>query len=194
MGVIFLALIAHGTSTESDAIPFWVKLSCAVAIALGTYIGGWRVIRTLGKGLVDISPPQGMAAEAASAAVIMTSSHLGIALSTTHVATGSILGTGVGRKGAAVRWNFAGRMAAGWLVTLPIAAVVGAICWYISDLLKDPAGGLIGILVVFALLVATATVIWLRSRRAPVHADNVNAEWEDRRADSSAESRTHASV
>ncbi|MET3804180.1 PiT family inorganic phosphate transporter [Nakamurella sp. UYEF19] len=179
MGVIFLALVAHGSLDESGDIPIWVKISCAVAIALGTYIGGWRVIRTLGKGLVEISSPQGMAAESASAAVILTSSHLGLALSTTHVATGSILGTGVGKKSAKVRWNVAGRMAAGWLITLPIAAIVGAICWYIADLLKGPADGLIGILVVFAILVVVASMIYLKSRKAPVHADNVNAEWDD---------------
>ena len=188
MGVIFLALVAHGTLTGTDSIPIWVKIACAVAIALGTYLGGWRVIRTLGKGLVEISSPQGMAAESASAAVILTSSHLGLALSTTHVATGSILGTGVGRKGAKVRWNVAGRMAAGWLVTLPVAAVVGAICWYIADLLKGPADGLIGILVVFGILVGVSTMIWLRSRKAPVHAGNVNAEWDDRQSADSLDS------
>ena len=179
MGVIFLALVAHGSLSEKGDIPIWVKVSCALAIALGTYIGGWRVIRTLGKGLVEISSPQGMAAETASAAVILTSSHLGLALSTTHVATGSILGTGVGKKGAQVRWNVAGRMAAGWLITLPAAAVVGAVCWYIADLLKGPADGLVGILVVFAMLVGVATMIYRHSRKTPVHADNVNAEWDD---------------
>jgi inorganic phosphate transporter, PiT family len=120
-----------------------------------------------------------MAAESASAAVILTSSHLGLALSTTHVATGSILGTGVGRKGAKVRWNVAGRMAAGWLITLPAAALVGGICWFIADLLKAPMDGLVGILVVFAILVATSAAIYRRAKKAPVHADNVNAEWDD---------------
>ena len=197
MGVIFLALVAHGSLTASGDIPIWVKAACAVAIALGTYIGGWRVIRTLGKGLVEISSPQGMAAESASAAVILTSSHLGLALSTTHVATGSILGTGVGKKGAKVRWNVAGRMAAGWLITLPVAAVVGASCWYIADLLKTPADGLYGILLVFAILVAVATLIYVRSRKAPVHADNVNEEWDDSSLaprTQTADSRTSASV
>ena len=94
MGVIFLALISYGAASKSDAMPpFWVIVSCAVAIALGTYVGGWRVIRTLGKGLVDIKSPQGMAAETSSAAVILLSSHFGYSLSTTHVATGSILGS-----------------------------------------------------------------------------------------------------
>ncbi len=193
MGVIFLALVAHGSLDANGDIPIWVKVACAVAIALGTYIGGWRVIRTLGKGLVEISSPQGMAAETASAAVILTSSHLGLALSTTHVATGSILGTGVGRKGAQVRWNVAGRMAAGWLITLPAAAVVGAICWFIADLLKGPADGLIGILVVFAILVAVASMIYIRSRKAPVHADNVNADWDEHGLTPKTDARTELS-
>ncbi|MET0496062.1 MAG: inorganic phosphate transporter, partial [Actinoplanes sp.] len=100
MGVITLALIASGHWTDTKNIPIWVKIACALAIALGTYLGGWRIIRTLGKGLVEIAPPQGLAAESASAAVILASSHLGFALSTTHVATGSILGSGVGKPGA----------------------------------------------------------------------------------------------
>ena len=110
-------LAATGRSTTE--IPLWVKVACAVAIASGTYIGGWRIIRTMGKGLVEISSPQGMAAESASAAVILTSSQLGFALSTTHVATGSIIGSGLGRKGATVRWRVAGRMGLAWLTTLP---------------------------------------------------------------------------
>jgi PiT family inorganic phosphate transporter len=99
MGVITLALIATGDWTDTKNIPLWVKIACAlaIAIALGTYLGGWRIIRTLGKGLVEIAPPQGLAAESSSAAVILASSHLGFALSTTHVATGSILGSGVGK-------------------------------------------------------------------------------------------------
>jgi phosphate/sulfate permease len=83
-----------------------------VAISLGTYLGGWRVIRTLGKGLVEIESPQGMAAESSSAAIILLSASFGYSLSTTHVATGSIIGTGLGKKGADVRWTVAGRMAA----------------------------------------------------------------------------------
>ena len=122
MGVIFLALISYGAADKSDALPpFWVIVSCAAAIALGTYLGGWRVIRTLGKGLVEIKSPQGMAAETSSAAIILLSSHFGYSLSTTHVATGSILGSGVGKPGAEVRWGVAGRMAAAWLITLPAA-------------------------------------------------------------------------
>ncbi len=174
MGVITLALIAYGSWTSTDSIPVWVKVSCAVAIALGTYIGGWRVIRTLGKGLVEISPPQGMAAEAASAAAILSSSHLGMALSTTHVATGSILGSGLGRKGATVRWSVAGRMGVAWLITLPSAGIVGAICWWISNTI----GGYAGVAIVFAALVAAAAGMFLHSRKTAIDSNNVNAEWE----------------
>jgi inorganic phosphate transporter, PiT family len=174
MGVITLALIAAGDWTDTKSIPFWVKAACALAIALGTYLGGWRIIRTLGKGLVEISPPQGLAAEAASAAVILSSSHLGFALSTTHVATGSILGSGVGKPGAQVRWRVAGRMIAAWLITLPAAAVVGAIMWWIGNIL----GGVGGAILIFVLLLAAATFMYLRSRRTPVDHNNVNDEWE----------------
>lgn len=175
MGVITLALIASGHWTDTTNIPVWVKICCALAIALGTYIGGWRVIRTLGKGLVEISPPQGMAAESSSAAVILASSHLGFALSTTHVATGSILGSGVGRRGAEVRWGVALRMATAWLITLPAAAVVGAAMWWLGHLL----GGLPGAIAVFAVLVAVAGYIYLRSRINPVSHENVNDHWDD---------------
>ncbi|HEY5821756.1 MAG TPA: inorganic phosphate transporter [Propionibacteriaceae bacterium] len=174
MGVITLALIAYGSWTAGQGIPLWVKILCAVAIASGTYVGGWRVIRTLGKGLVEISSPQGMAAEAASAAIILSSSHLGLALSTTHVATGSILGSGVGKPGAQVRWGVAGRMLVAWVTTLPAAAVVGALCWFVAD----GVGGPIGISLVFLVLVATAGLIFRRSRKSPIDPNNVNDEWE----------------
>ena len=174
MGVITLALIAAGQWTDTTAVPTWVKVSCAIAIAAGTYAGGWRVIRTLGKGLVEISPPQGMAAESASAAVILTSSHLGFALSTTHVATGSILGSGVGRPGATVRWGIARRMVAAWLITLPAAGLVGAVMWYVGHLL----GGALGPIVVVLILAALSAYMWMRSRRQPVNAGNVNDEWD----------------
>lgn len=178
MGVITLALIASGHWTDTASVPFWVKLSCALAIALGTYLGGWRIIRTLGKGLVEISSPQGMAAESSSAAVILASSHLGFALSTTHVATGSILGTGIGKRGAEVRWGVAGRMVVAWLITLPMAGLVGAASYLVANLF----GGELGALVVFGLLVAAASLIWIRSRRAPIDHRNVNDEWEDTEA------------
>ncbi|MGI5175687.1 anion permease [Dactylosporangium sp. CA-152071] len=177
MGVITLALIATGAWTDTTNIPFWVKAACAVAIALGTALGGWRIIRTVGKGLVEISPPQGLAAESASAAVILASSHLGFALSTTHVATGSILGSGVGRPGALVRWAVAGRMVAAWLITLPAAAVVGALMWWLGN----GVGGLAGAVTIFLVLLAAAAFMYLRSRRAPVDHTNVNDDWDARR-------------
>ena len=115
-----------------------------------------------------------MAAESSSAAVILASSHLGFALSTTHVATGSILGTGIGRKDAEVRWRVAGRMAVAWAITLPAAAAVGATMWLIGHLV----GGLAGALVVFAILVGLAVWMWRRSRENAVDHTNVNAEWD----------------
>jgi PiT family inorganic phosphate transporter len=174
MGVITLALIATGHWTHLESIPFWVKLVCALAIALGTYLGGWRIIRTLGKGLVEIESPQGVAAESSSAAVILASSHLGFALSTTHVATGSILGTGLGRPGAEVRWGVAGRMVVAWLLTLPAAAVVGAAMWGVGNLFGLTGGSVIE----FVVLVALAGYLFARSRRRPVGAHNVNDAWE----------------
>ncbi len=126
MGVIFLALISYGAVSRTETLPpFWVILACACAMALGTYTGGWRIIRTMGKGLVEIKSPQGMAAESSSAVIILLSAQFGYALSTTQVVTGSVLGSGVGKPGAEVRWGVAGRMAAAWLITLPCAGLVG---------------------------------------------------------------------
>ncbi|WP_144627302.1 inorganic phosphate transporter [Arthrobacter woluwensis] len=178
MGVIALALIAHGSLNAADittsGLPVWIIFVCALAIALGTYLGGWRIIRTLGKGLVEIESPQGMAAEASSAAIILTSSFFGMALSTTHVATGSILGSGVGKPGATVRWNIAVRMVAAWLTTLPAAAVVGASCFLIGHTI----GGVAGALTIFLILVALSAYMYMRSRRQRVDHTNVNHEWE----------------
>lgn len=174
MGIIFLSLISYGSvSSTSTLPPTWVIVACAVAIAAGTYLGGWRIIRTLGKGLVEIEPPQGMSAQTSSAAVILLASHFGFSLSTTHVATGSILGAGVGKPNAAVRWHVAARMITAWLVTLPAAGLVGGIAYGLSHVI----GGVAGILVVFALMVGVAIVIWKRSRGAIVSHENVNDDW-----------------
>ena len=185
MGVITLALIGYSASTpdstgllawhDTHGVPVWVKFACAIAIASGTYLGGWRIIRTLGKGLVEISSPQGMAAEAASATVILASSHLGFALSTTHVATGSILGTGVGKPGAKVRWGIAGRMVAAWMITLPAAGLVGAVMWVIAAKLP----GLLGPLVAFAMLVGLSGYMYWRAQQQKVDHNNVNADWDE---------------
>jgi PiT family inorganic phosphate transporter len=173
MGVITLALIANGTLPSDASAPFWVILSCGLAIALGTYMGGWRIIRTLGKGLVEIESPQGVAAQSSSAAIILVSSHFGYSLSTTHVATGSIVGTGLGKKDSKVRWNVVGRLATGWLFTLPMAGLVGAG----SYALASAIGGTAGVVVDGVLLLAAIAAIYLRSRTAKVSHQNVNEEW-----------------
>jgi PiT family inorganic phosphate transporter len=173
MGVITLALIANGTLHSGANAPFWVILTCALAISIGTYVGGWRVIRTLGKGLVEIESPQGMAAESASAAVILLSASFGYSLSTTHVATGSIIGTGLGKKGAEVRWGVAGRMATAWVFTLPSAAVVGAAAFALAHAI----GGTPGVIVDLVILLAVVGVIYWRSRGNKVDHNNVNDEW-----------------
>jgi inorganic phosphate transporter, PiT family len=174
MGVITLALIANGTLASGSQAPFWVILSCAIAISLGTYIGGWRVIRTLGKGLVEIDSPQGMAAESSSAAVILLSSSFGYSLSTTHVATGSIIGTGLGKRGAEVRWGVAGRMASAWLLTLPCSAIVGAGAYALAH----AVGGSGGVIIILIILAVLAAFIYYRSRKTKIDHNNVNAEWE----------------
>ena len=173
MGVITLALIASGHWTDLANVPFWVKLACALAIALGTYTGGWRIIRTLGKGLVEVSPPQGLAAEYSSAAVILASSHMGFALSTTHVATGSILGSGVGKRGAQVNWSIAGRMAIAWGITLPAAGVVGALMWGIGHLLGPVAGPI----TICAILIALSLWMVRHSKNSHIDHRNVNDDW-----------------
>ena len=181
MGVIFLALVASGSLNSDDAIPLWVKAACALAIALGTYLGGWRIIRTLGKGIVEVDTPQGVAADGASAAIILTSSHFGMALSTTHVASGSILGSGLGRKGAEVRWSVAGRMVVAWLITLPAAAIVGALTWLIGHGLNALTGTqFIGEMTVFALLVIFCFLMWRHSQKDNIDASNVTGDWDEK--------------
>ncbi|WP_328410860.1 inorganic phosphate transporter [Streptomyces violaceus] len=169
MGVITLTLISAGALGHDAGPPLWVIASAGLAIGLGTYLGGWRIIRTMGKGLTEIQSPQGFAAETASTTVILTSAHLGFALSTTQVASGSILGAGLGRRLAEVRWGVAGRMAIAWMVTLPAAALVGGLA---ASVVQN--GGDIGTAVVAAVGAALAAGIVLVSRRNPVHANNVN--------------------
>ena len=176
MGVIALALITTGHlggNVKEDGLPFWVIASCAIAIGLGTYLGGWRVIRTLGKGLVEIESPQGLAAEASSAAIILSSSAAGMALSTT------ILGSGVGKPGAEVRWAVAGRMAIAWLITLPAAGLVGALSYWLSHAVKNISGSqLAGDGLIFVILVALSVFMWWRAQQQKVDSSNVNADWD----------------
>ncbi|SEG17684.1 inorganic phosphate transporter, PiT family [Nonomuraea solani] len=173
MGIITLAMITSGAIGSDAGTPTWVIVASATAIALGTYLGGWRVIRTLGKGLTEIETPQGFAAESSSAAVIFASSHFGFPLSTTHVCTGSVVGSGLGKRLAEVRWGVAGRMLAAWLITLPAAAAVGALAWAGAS----GIGGALGVSVVFAVALLLSGGLYLASRRQPVHAGNVNDEW-----------------
>jgi PiT family inorganic phosphate transporter len=170
MGVITLALISGGMLPAGARPPLWVIVSAGVAIAAGTYIGGWRIIRTLGRGLTDISAPQGFAAQTSASAVILISSHFGFPLSTTHVCSGGIVGSGLGRKLADIRWGLAGRMVLGWLVTLPAAAGVGALVTLVARSLGNAAG----ILVMAAVLVVFGAVIFAVSRRNRVDHTNVN--------------------
>ncbi len=169
MGVITLTLITTGALPADAAPPLWVVVSAGLAIALGTWLGGWRIIRTMGRRITDVEPPQGFAAETGAAAVILTSSQLGFALSTTHVCAGGVVGSGIGRRLADVRWSVAGRMVLAWLLTLPAAAVVGALAG------RTASAGTGGVLVVAAAGVLVGVGCWVLSRRNPVGAHNVNA-------------------
>ncbi|GIH25553.1 phosphate transporter [Acrocarpospora phusangensis] len=173
MGVITLALITGGVIGKDAGVPFWVIVTSATAISLGTYMGGWRVIRTMGKGLTEIETPQGFAAEGSSAAVIFSSSHFGFPLSTTHVCAGSVIGSGLGKRLAEVRWGVAARMGVAWLITLPAAALAGALAWFGTDSI----GGDLGVLTVFGVAAVLSGGLYLISRRTPVNAGNVNDEW-----------------
>ncbi|MER6205373.1 inorganic phosphate transporter [Streptomyces sp. NPDC001642] len=168
MGIITLALIAGGSIAPDSDPPTWVILSAGLAIAMGTYIGGWRIIRTMGKGLTDLQPQQGFAAQTSAAAVILASSHIGFSLSTTHAVSGSVMGAGLGRKGGVVRWSTATRMFVAWGLTLPAAALVGALAESVTDL------GDWGTALVAVFLVASSAGIWVLSRRQVVDASNVN--------------------
>ena len=168
MGIITLTLIAVGLQPSGSGPELWVVAVCGLAIAAGTYMGGWRVIRTLGKGLTEISTPQGFAAEAASATTILVSSHLGFALSTTQVCSGSIIGTGLGKKGNPVNWGVAGRMAIAWLVTFPAAGIVGALACALAKT------GVWGTVATVAIAVCVALIIFRLSKRNPVNSGNVN--------------------
>ena len=170
MGVITLALISVGLLAPDSGPPFWVVVVCAVAIALGTYVGGWRIIKTLGTGLTDVKPAQGFAAETSTAATILASSHLGFALSTTQVASGSVIGSGVGRRGSTVRWKTAGKILVGWLFTLPAAGLVGALAAFVASL------GTWGIIVDAVVGVSVILFIFLWSRRDQVGHHNVVSE------------------
>jgi PiT family inorganic phosphate transporter len=177
MGIITLALITHGALPAGGTTPGWVIVSCALVMGLGTAMGGWRIMRTLGRGITDLGPCQGFSSDLTSSSVILVSSHFGFPLSTTQVVTGAVLGTGVGTRVAGrtapLRWAVAGRMVSAWLITLPSAGLVGAAAWLLSNLI----GGAPGSVTIVVIAMVAAAVIWWLSRRDRVGADNVTAEW-----------------
>jgi PiT family inorganic phosphate transporter len=164
MGVITLALVAHGSLVQhGDAfsVPLWVKIAAASAIALGSYTGGWRIINTMGHKLTEIEAPQGFVAEATSATTILAASSYGYPLSTTHVVSGGILGVGIGKRLAEVRWGLAGRMVAAWVFTLPAAAAVAALIWTVADGL----GGATGPILMAVVAAGAAVALFIATQR-----------------------------
>ena len=172
MGIITLALIANHNVSQSSSVPLWVVIACGTAIALGTYLGGWRIIHTIGKGLTELKTPQGFAAETSSAAVLIASTHFGVPLSTTQVCSGSVVGVGLG-TGNPVRWRVFGEMVLAWMITLPSAGIVGAGVFWVANAI----GGAAGVVAMLLALIAICGGFYLASRRTPVNADNVNDEW-----------------
>ncbi|WP_425835425.1 anion permease [Streptomyces fractus] len=170
MGIITLALITGGVIAPDADPPMWVIISAGMAIALGTYLGGWRIIRTMGKGLTELAPQQGFAAQTSAATAILASSHLGFSLSTTQVCSGGVMGAGLGRKGGVVRWSTATRMFIAWGLTLPAAGLVGAGAEFLTK--QGPWG--VGLTA--ALLLAGCAVIWKLSRRNSIDHTNVTAD------------------
>ena len=142
MGIITLALIAHGDlSAEHFDVPTWVIVSSAAAIALGTYTGGWRIIRTMGTRIIKMDPAQGFSAQGSGAAVVLAASHLGYPLSTTHVISGAVMGAGAAKRLSAVRWGVAGNIAVAWVLTLPAAAIIGGVVYAFSSIFGTGALG-----------------------------------------------------
>jgi inorganic phosphate transporter, PiT family len=132
MGVIALALYANG-SIDTFYIPTWVKVAAGLAIGLGTYAGGWRIMRTLGQRVFQMDPPAGFAAQATAGAVIYASTKYGYPLSTTHVVSGAVMGSGATKRLSAVRWGVAGNIVFAWILTIPAAALVSAAVWFPVD-------------------------------------------------------------
>jgi PiT family inorganic phosphate transporter len=161
MGVIALALVASGKLSAGADPPTWVIVSAATAIALGTYVGGWRIIRTMGSRIIKMDPAQGFAAQSAGAAVILSASHAGFPLSTTHVISGAIMGAGAAKRVSAVRWGVAGNIVVAWVLTLPAAALVGALVYGIEHVVGEKTAG--PIVIFSALLLALAAVLVRRA-------------------------------
>jgi PiT family inorganic phosphate transporter len=158
MGIITLALIANGSISSDAGVPFWVVVSSATAIALGTYSGGWRIIKTMGTKIIKMDTAQGFTASGAGAAVILASSHFGFPLSTTQVINGGIMGAGAGKRFSAVRWGVAGNIVFAWLLTMPCAAAIGAAIYGVTELFGSGAAGPLVVSIAALLLVAAAFV------------------------------------
>jgi PiT family inorganic phosphate transporter len=166
MGVIALALIASGHLSEGSDPPTWVIVTAASAIALGTYTGGWRIIKTMGTRIIKMDAAQGFSAQGAGAAVILASSHFGFPLSTTHVISGGVMGAGAGKRLSAVRWGVAGNIVTAWLLTLPAAAAIGGATFLVTDLFP----GAVGPVLVGLAGLAMAVAAFVRRVRRPVAA------------------------
>jgi PiT family inorganic phosphate transporter len=166
MGVIGVTLLAHnGQSAAHFHVPVWVILAAATAMGLGTYAGGWRIIRTVGMRIIKMDPAQGATAQTAGAAVILVSSHFGYPLSTTHVISGGVMGAGAGKRLSAVRWGVAGNIVVAWVLTLPLAGALGALAYWFARLFGT---GVAGPLVIVGLMVATlAAMVVLRRPLVP---------------------------
>ena len=164
MGVITLALVAHGSISENHFyVPTWVVVSAASAIALGTYAGGWRIIRTLGSRIIKMDVAQGFTAQGAGAAVILASSHFGYPLSTTHVISGGVIGAGTAKRVSAVRWGVAGNITAAWILTLPAAGVAGAATYALTDVF---GAGVLGPLLITVLAIGVLASVLVRRARS----------------------------
>src|SRR3954465_7042252 len=159
MGVITLALVANGSLAAGSDPPTWVIVSAASAIALGTYSGGWRIIRTMGSRIIKMDPAQGFSAQSAGAAVILAASHFGYPLSTTHVISGGVMGAGAAKRLSAVRWGVAGNIVLAWVLTLPAAAIVGAGIYEVTRIF---GGGAAGPIVVTVASVAVIVMMFVR--------------------------------
>ncbi|GHF19015.1 MULTISPECIES: inorganic phosphate transporter [Streptomyces] len=135
MGIVVMALVIGGVEGPNDQIPVWVKIACAVMLSLGTYAGGWRIMRTLGRKIIELDPPQGFAAETTGASVMFSTAFLFQApISTTHVITSAIMGVGATKRVNAVRWGVAKNIILGWFITMPAAAAVAALCYWVGHL------------------------------------------------------------
>jgi PiT family inorganic phosphate transporter len=154
MGVITLALIAHGDIAANNFhVPEWVVISAASAIALGTYSGGWRIIKTMGSRIIKMDSAQGFSAQGAGAAVILAASHYGYPLSTTHVISGGVMGAGAARRLSAVRWGVAGNIVMAWVLTIPFAGAMGALTWAITRIFGTGSAGPLVVSIVLLLAI-----------------------------------------